>query len=134
MKNDYGISMKAIVFNSEGKLLTLFRTETAPARPNTWDLPGGDLDFGEEPDKAILREIKEETGLDVKEIKIFDVEAHVIKEENIHWVTLGFCCTTLETDVILSYEHNDYKWVTQEEFLELESSPKLQRFVRNSIF
>ncbi len=129
----YGVSMKALVFNIKGELLTLFRTETAPTRPNTWDLPGGDLDFGEEPDKAILREIKEEIGLKVEDLKIFDAEAHIIKDENIHWITLGYRCVALTTDVILSWEHSDYKWVTPEEFLKLESAPKLQRFVRNSI-
>ena len=128
-----GISMKAVVFNTEGEMLTLFRTETAPTRPNTWDLPGGDLDFGEDPNTAITREIEEETGLNVTDLKIFDVEAHIIKEENIHWVTLGYRCVALSTEVVLSEEHNAYKWVTKEEFLSLESGPKLQRFVRNSV-
>jgi len=38
------------------------RTETAPSNPLKWDLPGGDVEYGEDPKKAILREIKEETG------------------------------------------------------------------------
>ena len=128
-----GVSMKAVVFNKDGKMLTLFRTETAPSRPNTWDLPGGDLEFGEDPGVAIIREIKEETALVIKDLKIFDVEAHIIKEENLHWVTLAYHCVAVTSEVVLSSEHNDYKWVTSEEFLQLESGQKSQRFVRNSV-
>ena len=128
----YGISIKAVIFNEEGKLLTMFRTETAPNRPNTWDLPGGDLESEEEPIDSIIREIKEETGLEVKDVNIFDAGTYVV-EKGMEWATLCYKCKAIGDKVTLSYEHNDYRWVTQEEFLKLESSPKLQRFVRNTI-
>lgn len=123
-----GIAQKVIVFNKEGKFLTIFRTETAPSRPNTWDLPGGDLDFGEDPIESIIREIKEETGLEVSEAEPFDVEAHINKEGNF-WITIAYRAQALSDKVVLSFEHNDYKWVTPEEFLELKSAAKLIRFV-----
>ncbi|OGE86153.1 MAG: hypothetical protein A3J48_00850 [Candidatus Doudnabacteria bacterium RIFCSPHIGHO2_02_FULL_46_11] len=124
-----GVSTKAVVLDKEGRLLTLFRTETAPVRPNTWDLPGGDLDYGEEPEKGIVREVKEETGLDVTDVKIFDASAR-IDHEGVHWLTLAYKCLAINGNVKLSDEHNDYKWVTPEEFLKLESGPKLMRYVQ----
>lgn len=125
--------MKAVVFNDNGEILTLFRTETAPARPNTWDLPGGDLDFGEDPGQAIVREVKEETGLDVKDVQIFDAIGFISDFDKITWVTLAYKCKVTGTGVKISWEHNDYRWVTPEEFIKLKSSDRLQRFVRNSV-
>jgi len=124
------ISQKAIILNQADKLLAVFRTETAPAHPNTWDLPGGELEVGEDPVSSIIREVKEETGLEVQDIEIFDIEGHE-DEGDEYWVTVGYKGKNISNEVILSFEHNDFRWVSPEEFLQLESQPKLHRFVRN---
>jgi ADP-ribose pyrophosphatase len=61
-----GVSQKAIIFNREGKILVLRRSGTALSNPGKWDFPGGDLEFGEDAIGGIIREIREETGLEVK--------------------------------------------------------------------
>ncbi len=124
------VSQKAIIFNKEGKILTIYRSETAPSRPNTWDFPGGDLDFGEDTIKGILREVKEETGLDIKELTIFDAVSK-IDEKGEFWVTIAYKAKTDSDKVTLSFEHTQFKWVTPEEFLNLESSETQKRFVKN---
>ena len=125
-----GISQKAIVFDKEGKFLTLHRTSTAPSNPDKWDFPGGDLDFGEDAIKGIIREIKEETGLEVKDLKPFDIESHIYEGEEF-WVTIAYIAKVIVDKVVLSFEHDEFKWVTPEEFLKLESPDKLKRFVKN---
>lgn len=35
-----------------------------------WNFPGGGIEEGETPDEACIREVKEETGLDVKALKL----------------------------------------------------------------
>ncbi len=40
---------------------------------NSYDLPGGGLDLGETPSEAVIREVKEETGLNVANPQIVDV-------------------------------------------------------------
>lgn len=125
-----GVSQKAIIFNEEGKFLTLQRTNTAPSNPNKWDLPGGNLDFGEDTIKGITREIKEETGLKIENIKPFDAESHINKK-NEFWVTIAYTAKTKSDKIKLSFEHNDFKWIDKEEFLKLESSKKLKRFIKN---
>ena len=42
------------------EVLLLLRTS-----PRAWELPGGAVELGEAPEEAVLREVKEETGLDV---------------------------------------------------------------------
>ena len=131
--NKVGVSQKAIILNSEGKLLAIRRSNTAPTGPLRWDLPGGDLDFGEDPIHGILREIEEETGLVVDDPVVFDVASRVDPDGNF-WVTPAYKVHYQSGDVRLSYEHDQFKWVTPEEFLELESSEKLQRFVKKLLF
>lgn len=123
-----GVSQKAIIFNREGKILVLRRSGAAPSNPGKWDFPGGDLDFGEDAIGGIIREIKEESGLEVKNLKPFDVESHINKEGDF-WVTIAYTAKSISDKVILSYEHDESKWLTAEDFLKLESSEKLRRFV-----
>jgi len=116
-----GVSQKAIIFNRKGEILTIRRSETAPSNPGKWDFPGGDLDFGEDAMEGIIREIKEETGLDVGDLRPFDVESHINKEGDF-WVTIAYIAKAVSDKV---------KWLTAEDFLKLESSEKLRRFVGN---
>lgn len=50
--------------NSKGEILVLRRHKNDP-EGNTWGLAGGKIDPGESKEEAAVREIKEETGLDV---------------------------------------------------------------------
>lgn len=125
-----GVSQKAIIFDREGKILVLRRSGTAPSNPGKWDFPGGDLEFGEDAIGGIIREIREEAGLEVKNLNLFDVESHINKEGDF-WVTIAYIAKAVSDKVILSYEHDEFKWLTAEDFLKLESSEKLRCFVGN---
>jgi ADP-ribose pyrophosphatase YjhB (NUDIX family) len=54
-------SVTAIVRDTEGALLLVHKTDN-----NLWALPGGGVDLGESVSDAVVREVKEETGLDVE--------------------------------------------------------------------
>ena len=75
-------AVAAFVLNSKGQLLTLRRSK-APAK-GTLDLPGGFADIGETIDEALMREVKEETGLTVTEFEFF----HPPQPIRVQW----FCC------------------------------------------
>ncbi len=66
----------AIVANSEGKILLHRRSDNT-----LWGLPGGAMEIGESIGETIVREVKEETGLDVKVeyiVGIYSNPKHVI--------------------------------------------------------
>ncbi len=125
-----GVTQKAIVFNEEGKMLTIRRSASAPRNPMRWDLPGGILDLGEAAKEGIVREIKEEVGLEVENIKVFDVISQ-FDSQNEFWVTIGYTAKAISTKIKLSYEHVQYKWVTMDEFLDLDASDRLKQLVKN---
>jgi len=120
------VSQKALIFNSRGEVLVLFRTETAPTRPNAWDLPGGELEFGEKPAEGMIREIQEEAGLAVEAVRVFHIESSV-SPENEFWVLITYAAQAISEAVTLSYEHNQFKWVTPSEFMMMSTSDRQKR-------
>lgn len=56
------------IFNESGEVLLQKRADF-----NKWGFPGGAIELGETPQMAAIREIKEETGLDVEIIKLIGV-------------------------------------------------------------
>jgi 8-oxo-dGTP diphosphatase len=124
----FGVSTKTIVINRDGKLLTLLRGATAPARPLTWDFSGGDIDGSEDPFDSARREVLEETGIVLYDLTMFDA---VVEEYSggDHWLCIAFVAHVDNPEVKISWEHDDYKWVTKEEFLKLKSCARFHRFV-----
>ncbi len=124
-KKAIGFSQKAFVFNMSGKFLTLRRTHTAPMGALLWDLPGGIVTWGEKPLSAIRREIKEETGLTVKNLTPVDVKTHVSTRGE-YWITVIYTAYVKSGKFSVSWEHDLYAWVTKTEFLKLKTNEKLQ--------
>jgi 8-oxo-dGTP diphosphatase len=54
----------------------------------TWSFPGGHLEFNERIESCAKREILEETGLIIKDIKMEMFTNDIFKKENKHYVTL----------------------------------------------
>jgi 8-oxo-dGTP diphosphatase len=126
------IAQKVILLRKDGKILTIRRSITAPTRPLQWDLPGGMLDFGEDPKVGIIREIREETGLKVNELSLFDTSSKILDSGEFR-VVICYTAFTTKAKVVLSYEHDDLKWVTPQEFLRIKASPTHKKFVRRFI-
>lgn len=73
-----------VILNDEGEILLMHRN--APKRTQ-WELPGGKIEAGEEPEQAALREITEELGVTVSIVKklgekSFDEDGY---EMDYHW-------------------------------------------------
>ena len=57
---------------------------------DTWTMPGGKLDWQETPLVGALRELKEETSLIGKNLKLISVTNDAVTEH--HFITIGFLC------------------------------------------
>ena len=67
----FPISIKGIVF--EGGKAWLRKNER-----NEWELPGGKLDEGEQPEQTVVRELEEELGFKTKPIDIIQAQVYII--------------------------------------------------------
>lgn len=118
------IGVKAII-EKDNKILLLKRSEKYEHLTNCWDIPGGRINFGEEPEEGLRREIKEETGLELKEIKKIIDAATVFKNEERHIVRITYLCTVEDGDTNISHEHTHLEWIPKEKIKELEYKDKL---------
>lgn len=107
------IGVKAIIQNEAGETLLIKRSSKYDHLENQFDIPGGRINFGEEPLEGLQREIKEETNLDLKEIKrIIDIST-VFKNEDKHIVRITYHCTIKPESLPflkLSEEHIGHVW------------------------
>ncbi|MFC1711108.1 NUDIX hydrolase [Patescibacteria group bacterium] len=81
-----------IIIKRKNKILLLKRKGSHGI--DQWSLPGGYLEFGETFKQCAVREVKEETGLEVKEKDLHFIslseQMDYIKTDNKHCVTVGF--------------------------------------------
>lgn len=82
--------------------------------PYQWEFIDGRLEFGEEPEKGVVRLVKEHTGLDVKVSHALYTWSFMVGE--IWNIGISYLCTTNYNEIILSEELNDYKWINQDVF------------------
>ena len=107
------IGPRATIYNTKtNKVLLLQRNDGN----NAWEIPGGKRENNEDIVVALKREVKEETGLTINNYKLVYVspifENHPVLKP---FLNIGYLCFVDNCDVIISYEHLDYKWVSVEE-------------------
>jgi 8-oxo-dGTP diphosphatase len=78
-----------ILMNPEAKVLLQLRCKDERLYPNCWTLPGGKVEEIESPEQAIVREVKEELGLDLCDHHLFktiveNTQDQII-ERHIYW-------------------------------------------------
>jgi|LSQX01.3.fsa_nt_gb 8-oxo-dGTP pyrophosphatase MutT (NUDIX family) len=104
-KSNIEFAVKAIILRN-GKLLALHRKGVT----DEWfDLPGGRMEYGETAEETVIREVKEETGLSVKPVRILDSWNNVKEEYQITGI-FYLCILENGDDVNLSDEHDYYRW------------------------
>lgn len=111
----FHITVKGIVIY-QNQVLILKRQKPSRDGLGYWELPGGGLEYGETPHQALIRELKEETSLDIKIIK--PVYTFTAIRPNYQTVGIGFLCIPTHHHVKISDEHTDYKFVNKEELKE----------------
>ena len=116
--------VKLLIENSEGKYLAMQKTAEDKIHSGhkytlygrmagKWELPGGRFKGAGDRFEAARREIKEESGLDLGKMR--DVVREEIEEENRVNTHILFC-KDWKGEVKLSKEHQDYEWVTADQY------------------
>jgi len=96
----------AIILDGERILIT--QRSALMTHPLKWEFPGGKLQAGETPEACIIREIREELGLEVSVRQLLPSVKHSYSHQRIKLIP--FICTIRQGELNLS-EHRSYRWV-----------------------
>lgn len=118
MAKYFWIATKAIIQNQEWKVLILYKSKEEDINPNSFDIPWGRLERGEELEKWITREVKEETNLNIEVNKV--TRTRWFTKNDLHLVGITYLANMQnnQDNIILSWEHDNYFWKTKEEILD----------------
>lgn len=102
----------ALIFNDAGEVL-MIRTHKWS---NLWGIPGGKIKWGETSEDALRREIREETGLEVTDIRFVLVQDCIHSPEfyrDAHFVLLNYTCRCAgrAPQVKLNEEAREFCWI-----------------------
>lgn len=133
--DDIKFLQKIMVFHpaKRRKFLALKRTLDDRSRAGCWDLVGGNVHFGEIAEESIVREIEEETGLSVVNVRPVKILTRFDIEKQFYFIYIGYLCVALGSDVVLSKEHIEYQWVTKKEFAHLDTGMKKDDFLKETV-
>jgi 8-oxo-dGTP diphosphatase len=113
------VAMKAFIVH-DNKVLILRESNKYSEGTNVskYDFPGGRVKPGERFDEGLLREIKEETGLevDIKKPLAINEWRPEVKGEKWQIVATFIECSSNSKDVKLSDDHDEYLWINPKEF------------------
>jgi len=131
MKNKTDLVVGAFVIYND-KLLLIRH-----AKLDKWLPPGGHIEENETYDEAVMREVKEETGLDVEfvganrtglaeeELKCMAIPfyANVHSVGDHYHACLFYLCRPKHNRVVISHESKGHRWVTREELEKSDEIP-----------
>lgn len=113
------IQVVAALIRDKNKFMICQRPKNK-ARGLLWEFVGGKVESGETKTQALLRECKEELGI---EIFAGDVFTEVIHEYPDIKIQLTVYNTTIMRGTPQKLEHNDIKWITADEIPNYEFCP-----------
>jgi nucleoside triphosphatase len=108
----------ALIFNPENKIFLM--------KSHKWNdkyvIPGGHVELGERLEETLKREIKEETGLDIFDIRFLCFQEFIFDPafwKKRHFIFFDFACKTNSANVRLDSEGQGFEWVSVEDALKL---------------
>lgn len=104
----------AIILNEKNKVLIMSR-KTDDFMGGIDELPSGNMEQGENIYDSLIREVKEETNLDVVNVKLYIGSFDYISGKGKKARQYNFVLDVKNTGNIILTEHDEYKWLTIEE-------------------
>jgi nucleoside triphosphatase len=116
------------IFNLAGELLLL----KGHKWPGRYVVPGGHVELGERIEETVIRETREETGLEIYDLEFILFQEFIYDPsfwKPKHFIFFDYACKTNSTAVQLNDEAEEYIWVRLDEAVKLP----LDTYTRTSI-
>lgn len=118
-KNYNDISVTALIL-WEGKVLLVQRANDEDFLPNYWEQAGGKVELEENQEEAIVREVREETGIEISPIRAYHQFKYMHRNGRVIHEFAYICELIGKQKINLSSEHQNFKWLVLEELKEIQ--------------
>ena len=119
----------------DGDQILLEKRKNSPGK-GKWTVPGGLVDLGENVEQAVIREVKEETGLEVYDPRLVDVVNYISLGERgsvmYHYVIIDYLVTVKEGKPKASSDADALKWVPFSEVEEYDLTESFRLFFQRN--
>lgn len=124
------IGVTAFIYDNK-KVLTVKRSAKESFLPGYHELPGGKIEFGESPENALKREIKEETSLNIKIIRPYSIFSYTSNDNHKHTIDIQFIVEAIGdiNKIKLSNEHESFNWIKQNEINNFQFSEQMEEVI-----
>jgi 8-oxo-dGTP diphosphatase len=116
----FALSAKVVIRDQQGRCLLLRRSRSSKGNPGKWDLPGGKVGDGETFDEALLREVSEETGLDISLQHVVGASEYELPSRKVAYIVLEATLNGNNQAIRLNSEHDEYTWVDSSEMSSMD--------------
>lgn len=125
------IIVSALISHGD-EYLFIKQNKVGGAYPNTLHIPGGGLEDGETPLEGVVREIKEETDLDVYDVTPFDFDDDFVefKGERVQFIFLRFLAKSESKDAVVGSDASEIVWVTKGNLMKQFHNPPSLRLLK----
>jgi 8-oxo-dGTP diphosphatase len=110
------LGVGALIFN--GDRILLCERGKEPLK-GWWSIPGGVVEVGERLEAAIIREVREETCLDVKPARVFEIFERIMPDADgrpeYHYVLIDYVCDVLGGTLQACDDVSSLVWATRDE-------------------
>ena len=120
MTKPYLEVVAGLIFDANNRILSCRRPKEK-SWPSWWEFPGGKIEFGETPQIALSRELKEELSLNISPSKIIAEQFFNYDDKYVKLMVLN--CGIIEEDRIKLLEHDEMKWLSKEELFDVNWLP-----------
>lgn len=134
MPNIQKIGVTGFIYYDK-RVLIIRRAKKEKFLPGYYELPGGKVEFGEEPWKALEREIREETNLNVKIIEPYSLFSYVSQGGIRHTVDIQFLVKLIghPEKLKLSAAHDDAKWISKDDLKNYQISKNMTIAIKKGL-
>lgn len=124
------VTAAGVVENDKGEILMV------KTHHGGWVFPGGQVEVGENLIDAVVREVEEESGINIEVKKLFAISSNIAINKGYNGVEsiptkvmMDFICTFVNGQLCTSDENSESRWVKKDKVLDMITAPAIrQRF------
>jgi len=119
----------------DGKVLLARRGN--PPLKGEWSIPGGLVEVGETSRQAIVREVREETGLEVEPTKLVEVFERILRDHEsrveYHYVLIDYLCRIISGNARAASDVDEICWASVSDLENMSVAPETCAVIRKAL-